>query len=124
MGSWADTRADGLRQVFCVHSEPNYSLPWQRKRQISSTGSGFIISGKRILTNAHCVDHHTQARAQHCGCSGDSRGIFGLHTLLCICIQSLQVRLCPLLLLLSSSRALLHVPVLPRGLALSPVRPC
>lgn len=47
-------------QVFCMHSEPNYSLPWQRKRQFSSTSSGFIISGKRILTNAHSVDHHTQ----------------------------------------------------------------
>ena len=46
-----------------MHSEPNYSLPWQRKRQISSTGSGFVISGKRILTNAHCVDHHTQVLA-------------------------------------------------------------
>jgi len=49
-------------QVFCMHSEPNYSLPWQRKRQFSSTSSGFVISGRRILTNAHSVDHHTQAR--------------------------------------------------------------
>ncbi len=46
-----------------MHSEPNYSLPWQRKRQFSSTSSGFIISGKRILTNAHSVDHHTQVQA-------------------------------------------------------------
>lgn len=48
-------------QVFCVHSEPNYSLPWQRKRQFSSTGSGFLLPDRRILTNAHCVDHHSQA---------------------------------------------------------------
>ena len=47
-------------QVFCMHSEPNYSLPWQRKRQFSSTSSGFVISDRRILTNAHSVDHHTQ----------------------------------------------------------------
>jgi len=51
-------------QIFCTHSEPNFSLPWQRKRQYSSTSSGFITDAKRILTNAHCVDHHTQAR--HC----------------------------------------------------------
>ena len=44
-----------------MHSEPNYSLPWQRKRQFSSTSSGFVISDRRILTNAHSVDHHTQA---------------------------------------------------------------
>ena len=47
-------------QVFCTHSEPNYSLPWQRKRQYTSTSSGFVIDGSRILTNAHSVDHHTQ----------------------------------------------------------------
>lgn len=33
-------------QVYCVHTEPNYSLPWQRKRQYSSSSSGFIIAGK------------------------------------------------------------------------------
>ena len=54
-------------QVFCVHSEPNYSLPWQRKRQFSSTGSGFIIPGRRILTNAHCVDHHSQVKVRRRG---------------------------------------------------------
>jgi hypothetical protein len=30
----------------------NFSLPWQRKRQYSSSSSGFIIQGRRILTNA------------------------------------------------------------------------
>ncbi|EIE20222.1 trypsin-like serine protease [Coccomyxa subellipsoidea C-169] len=54
-------------KVFCMHSEPNYSLPWQRKRQFSSTSSGFIISGKRILTNAHSVDHHTQVKVRRRG---------------------------------------------------------
>ncbi len=24
------------------------------------SGSGFMISGRRVLTNAHCVEHHTQ----------------------------------------------------------------
>ena len=27
--------------------------PWQRKRQYSSSGSGFVIEGRRLLTNAH-----------------------------------------------------------------------
>ncbi len=43
-----------------MHTEPNYSLPWQRKRQYSSSSSGFLLPGRRILTNAHCVDHYTQ----------------------------------------------------------------
>ncbi|KAL3147512.1 Protease Do-like 9 [Trebouxia sp. C0009 RCD-2024] len=54
-------------KIFCVHSEPNFSLPWQRKRQYSSTSSGFIAAGKRILTNAHCVDHHTQVKVRRRG---------------------------------------------------------
>ena len=58
---------DAVVKVFCVHTEPNYSLPWQRKRQISSTSSGFIIDGKRVLTNAHSVEHHTQVKLKKRG---------------------------------------------------------
>jgi hypothetical protein len=29
-----------------------------------------MISGRRILTNAHCVDHHTQVRGCVCGGGG------------------------------------------------------
>jgi Trypsin len=65
-------------QVFCVHSEPNYSLPWQRKRQFSSTGSGFLLPDRRILTNAHCVDHHSQVR-HRCRVSGFRGPGPGLH---------------------------------------------
>lgn len=38
---------DAVVKVFCTHTEPNYSLPWQRKRQMASTSSGFIIPGAR-----------------------------------------------------------------------------
>jgi S1-C subfamily serine protease len=54
-------------KVFCVHTEPNYSLPWQRKRQNSSTSTGFVIEGKRVLTNAHSVEHHTQVKLKKRG---------------------------------------------------------
>ena len=58
---------DAVVKVFCVHTEPNYSLPWQRKRQSSSTSTGFIIEGKRVLTNAHSVEHHTQVKLKKRG---------------------------------------------------------
>lgn len=58
---------EAVVKVFCVHTEPNYSLPWQRKRQYSSSSSGFIISGRRILTNAHCVDHGTHVKVKRRG---------------------------------------------------------
>ena len=58
---------DAVVKVYCVHSEPNYSLPWQRKRQYASTSSGFIVaSGKDqpyLLTNAHSVEYHSQVGA-------------------------------------------------------------
>ncbi|KFM29273.1 Protease Do-like 9 [Auxenochlorella protothecoides] len=60
---------DAVCKVFCVHTEPDMSLPWQRKRQYSSTSSGFVIAlegdrfgGKYLLTNAHSVENHSQAR--------------------------------------------------------------
>ncbi|CAO2828081.1 unnamed protein product [Amaranthus hypochondriacus] len=58
---------DAVVKVFCVHTEPNFSLPWQRKRQYSSSSSGFIISGRRVLTNAHSVEHHTQVKVKKRG---------------------------------------------------------
>ena len=60
-------------KVYATHCEPNYSLPWSRKRQMTSTSSGFIATyqDKRyLLTNAHSVDYHTQVRADPCRCVG------------------------------------------------------
>ena len=58
---------DAVVKVYCIHTEPNYSLPWQRKRQYSSTSSGFMVKneeGQRcLLTNAHSVEYHTQVRS-------------------------------------------------------------
>ncbi|KAJ4761465.1 protease Do-like protein [Rhynchospora pubera] len=58
---------DAVVKVFCTHTEPNFSLPWQRKRQYSSSSSGFIISGRRVLTNAHSVEHFTQVKLKKRG---------------------------------------------------------
>lgn len=50
---------NGVVRIYCTHSEPNYAMPWQRQRQEFSTSSGFAISQRRILTNAHAVEHGT-----------------------------------------------------------------
>ncbi|CAI9766755.1 unnamed protein product [Fraxinus pennsylvanica] len=63
----AASSMDSVVKVFCVHTEPNFSLPWQRKRQYSSSSSGFIIGGRRIFTNAHSVEHHTQVKLKKRG---------------------------------------------------------
>lgn len=50
---------DGVVRIYCTHSEPNFSMPWQRLRQESSTSSGFILPNRQILTNAHAVEYGT-----------------------------------------------------------------
>ncbi|MCY0725815.1 hypothetical protein OVW19_29165, partial [Klebsiella pneumoniae] len=44
-------------KIFTVTKKPNYYQPWDFGYQKSSGGSGCIISGKRILTNAHVVSN-------------------------------------------------------------------
>lgn len=50
---------DCVVKIFATHCEPNYALPWAMTAQKQSVSTGFIISGNRILTNAHAVQHHT-----------------------------------------------------------------
>ncbi|KAG0591583.1 hypothetical protein KC19_1G185700 [Ceratodon purpureus] len=50
---------DAVVKIFAVSSSPNYFLPWQNKAQREATGSGFVISGRRIVTNAHVVADQT-----------------------------------------------------------------
>ncbi|XP_954412.1 serine protease (zymogen-like), putative [Theileria annulata] len=42
-------------KLYCDSTDPNYSQPWQMRKQIKSIGSAFVIKDKLILTNAHCV---------------------------------------------------------------------
>lgn len=51
---------DAVVKVYCTHTAPDYSLPWQKQRQFTSTGSAFMIGDGKLLTNAHCVEHDTQ----------------------------------------------------------------
>ncbi|XP_041003493.1 protease Do-like 10, mitochondrial [Juglans microcarpa x Juglans regia] len=50
---------DSVVKIFTVSSSPNYTLPWQNKSQRESMGSGFVIPGRKILTNAHVVADYT-----------------------------------------------------------------
>jgi hypothetical protein len=45
----------GVIKVYSTVSPPNYSLPWQNKPMKEVTGSGWVTSGHRIVTNAHVV---------------------------------------------------------------------
>lgn len=54
-------------KVYCTHTAPDYSLPWQKQRQYASTGSAFMIGDRKLLTNAHCVEHDTQVKVKKRG---------------------------------------------------------
>ena len=47
---------NGVVRVYCTHSPPNFAMPWQRLKQEFSSSTGFVIAGRRLLTNAHAVE--------------------------------------------------------------------
>ncbi|KAL9263506.1 Protease Do-like 2, chloroplastic-like protein [Drosera capensis] len=61
---------DAVLKVYCTHIEPDYSLPWQKRKRSASTRSAFVIGDKKLLTNAHCVRHGTQVKVKK---KGDDR---------------------------------------------------
>eukprot|EP00939_MAST-03C_sp_MAST-3C-sp1_P005530 g5530.t1 len=54
-------------KLFVTMVKPNYSTPWQMGKQKKSTSTGFVISGRRILTNAHCVAYQTSVKVRKHG---------------------------------------------------------
>jgi len=49
---------DSIVKIYTVSKSPNYATPWNSSMRRSS-GSGSIILGNRILTNAHVVANQT-----------------------------------------------------------------
>ncbi len=54
-------------KVITVASTPSYVQPWQSGMQSQQTGSGAVIEGGRILTNAHVVANQTYVQVQRQG---------------------------------------------------------
>jgi S1-C subfamily serine protease len=50
--------------IRSVAQEFDYVTPWQQKMMTQGVGSGFIIEGKRILTNAHNVSNNKYIELQ------------------------------------------------------------
>lgn len=44
-------------KIYVSVQGEDYQMPWQSGRPGSASGTGFLISGKRILTNAHVVSN-------------------------------------------------------------------
>lgn len=55
---------DSVVKVFATISAPDLARPWSKKSPAEVTGSGVVIEGKRILTNAHVVHYASQVQIQ------------------------------------------------------------
>jgi len=51
-------------KVFATLRQPDLGKPWTKQPPATATGSGVIIDGKRILTNAHVVLYASQVEVQ------------------------------------------------------------
>jgi S1-C subfamily serine protease len=54
-------------KITTTYQGANYSQPWKMLSQNTRTGSGCIIDGKRILTNAHVVSDQTFIQVRRAG---------------------------------------------------------
>jgi S1-C subfamily serine protease len=58
---------NSIVKIYTTYNRPSYARPWQMRGQGTRTGSGCIIPGQRILTNAHVVSDHTFVRVRRAG---------------------------------------------------------
>ncbi|OQY07683.1 MAG: hypothetical protein B6I25_01075 [Planctomycetales bacterium 4572_13] len=49
------THEKSVVMILAVHQEYDFATPWKKGSMGQGTGSGFVIEGNRILTNAHNV---------------------------------------------------------------------
>ncbi len=54
-------------KIYTIRNNPNYFNPWSMHGPSSSTGSGCIIEGRRILTNGHVVSNQTFVQVRKSG---------------------------------------------------------
>ncbi len=68
-GRWSplEVALQSVVKVFCQSARPDFVMPWQIKSQVSSTSSGFVVRGNRIICNAHGVTDQVFIRVRKHG---------------------------------------------------------
>ena len=62
-----DIITNSVVKIYTVSSSYSYENPWQMSGQSKGTGSGCIIEGNRILTNAHVISNSTFLQVKKAG---------------------------------------------------------
>lgn len=55
---------ESVVKIFATYRGPSFESPWNKDDPMEFTGTGFVIEGNRILTNAHVVEYATQIFVQ------------------------------------------------------------
>jgi len=63
-GASSITIENSVVKVFATVRYPDPYKPWTKQSPQEQTGSGVVIKGKRIVTNAHVVDYASQVQIQ------------------------------------------------------------
>lgn len=51
------TLRKGVVRIYTVAQPPDFTVPWESGGSTSGFGTGFVLAGQRILTNAHVVSN-------------------------------------------------------------------
>ena len=60
----APAAENSVVKVFSTMRHPDIARPWSKSAPAEASGSGVVIEGKRILTNAHVVAYASQVQVQ------------------------------------------------------------
>jgi S1-C subfamily serine protease len=63
-GKGSDSIENSVVKIFATVRYPDPYKPWTKMSPEEQTGSGVVIKGRRILTNAHVVDYASQVQIQ------------------------------------------------------------
>lgn len=55
---------ESIVKIFATYRGPDFSRPWTKQAPQEISGTGFVIDGDRILTNAHVVEQSSQIFVQ------------------------------------------------------------
>lgn len=55
---------DSVVKIFATYRGPDFSRPWTKQAPQELSGTGFVIDGDRIVTNAHVVEQSTRIYVQ------------------------------------------------------------
>ena len=58
------TVANSVVKIFSTRLSPDVGKPWNKQAPTNATGSGVVIEGNRILTNAHVAMYASQVEVQ------------------------------------------------------------